>query len=73
MRRKNYGRWKWLLVKQEDQMFGIHNPLHEPPKYKVVKTGASRYDGAYAYWEIVGEYDDPRQARAMLALVQASN
>ncbi len=75
MRVKNEGRWRWLLLKNRApepfELFGVKHVYH--PNYKVIKTGASRYDGGYAMWEILGEYDDPKEARAMLALAQASN
>jgi hypothetical protein len=79
MRTKNEGRWKWLLLKNRSEFppsvpptwLGVKSAYYS--KYKVVKTGASRYDGAYALWETIGEYDDPKVAYAMLELINVSN
>lgn len=73
MRKKNAGRWKWLLMKQVGPIWGAENQYRQEPEYKVVKTSASRYDGGYAYWETIAEFDDPKTARAMLDVVKASN
>ncbi len=74
MRKKNAGRWRWLLLRQKEPMlWGFNNPLRQEATYKVVKTGASKYDGAYTFWEILAEYDDPKTAHAMLDVVKASN
>ena len=70
MRKKNAGRWKWLLLKQQPPIWGNDNPYRQEPIYKVVKTGASKYDGAYSYWETIAEYDDPETARAVLDVVR---
>ena len=73
MRKKNAGRWKWLLIKQTPPIWDDMNQYRQEPEYKVVKTGASRYDGAYSFWEVIAEYDDPKTARAMPDVVKASN
>ncbi len=76
MRTKNEGRWKWLLVKNRvatdtpPEWLGLKRSYN--PMYRIVKTGGKTSD-VYEMWEIVGEYDDPKEARAMLALAQASN
>ncbi len=75
MRAKNAGRWRWMLLKTTRPRWSTNpgNPFRMESVYKVVKTGAPRYDGAYESWELIAEYDDPKLAYAMLELINVSN
>ncbi len=70
MRKKNAGRWKWLLLRQREPLWwGPNNPYRHEPEYKVIKTGGGN-SSAYENWETLGEYDDPETARAVLDVVR---
>lgn len=62
MRRKNEGRWRWLLLKGNAEWH---------PKYRVIKTGRSKDEQRmYWGWSLLGAFDTPTEARAMLKLLE---